>query len=333
MDSDLDTHLLLLHTSERTSKTPGQNADCKIAVDNHDIADVDALYVKHITLPNIFDNVMAGMNTISFTGTLIPQPESEFKNDSPIQNITTVVPPGYYDSTTLVEALARALAKAILSYNGVGIIPIFQPQTQVELTEDGLVFFFTEQYNPPLIGIDPFTNKLRISPYPFSSPYLYSQFQFAKKKTQLYDFFHHVCGFTGDETPELIQITDISTGQILLPNKFWTATNPINLSGVTEVLIRSSTLAPGRTIALKSDLVGKSKENILDYISLATTPRGQYCYHQPADPNGTLVRYRGSKNASLIDLQVTDILGRPLFLPDNYHVSLCLLFHRNSSNI
>lgn len=100
---------------------------------------------------------------------------------------------------------------------------------------------------------------------------------------------------------------------------------PINLSGVTEVLITSSRLAGGRSIGLHTaSKTTKADTNVLAVISLAETGRGFTAVLKPEDTELTRINYNSHRSLADIDIQFRDVNGNILSLPDNYNTSVLL---------
>jgi hypothetical protein len=104
----------------------------------------------------------------------------------------------------------------------------------------------------------------------------------------------------------------------------WTSTLTANTMGPTAVFLTSRTFAEGNAVGVGNGCAQKTDQNILDVISLAGVPRGEYTTYKPEDTVGTMIRYKHKKTVSRVDFEITDVNGRTLALPDNQHVLVVL---------
>lgn len=116
-------------------------------------------------------------------------------------------------------------------------------------------------------------------------------------------------------------IFGMPSGIVAIPT---TSKQNINMITLCHVCLTSRVLADGNLCSVANTIGYKLDTNVIDMICIAGVPYGQYINHIPGDPTDNIIRYRHKKTLSKIDVELTDIMGRPLRLPTNYHMLVLL---------
>jgi hypothetical protein len=278
---------LLIVTSPEDSRKSGTttNTDFIVHLNNHwRLSNVTACSVKQIIIPNMFENVRAGLNTFVLT-------------DSRTGVSTTLsISPGFYDISKLAAAV-RELT-----------IPMF---VGVYIRDEYLTLAAWDgayQGNPNNFPTD--------SNWQFTSP-------------------------TADDPHDLLtSILGISNGFLLPINLYQPdasarlqAPLPYNTNPLQNVYVTSTALGESNAIGIANNIGTKIDQNVLEVVPICTTPRGQYHVHEPQDPLLTFNRFFHKKNLTVFDIQITDLYGRVLRLPSNFHVVIVLRLYIQLMNV
>ena len=134
-------------------------------------------------------------------------------------------------------------------------------------------------------------------------------------------------GQVGDLLTQIMGFTQNVEGAPAVPDDppvFNVADAQMNISGPAEVFIKSQSFAEANAIGGGDGDGVKLDQNIIDMVPLNATARGEYKWYQPKTAAMSLIRYKHKKNVSRVDIELTDINGRVLTLPSNYHLTMML---------
>ena len=279
--------------------------------------------------------------------------------------IRVTVPPGHYSSNTLAVALNKAISKSLQEWIvTVKYWPLLADPA-VPVSDEKLIGLYWMTYlqvfikafhDENRVSIDPITGKMTIqslfhivkkitgsddyqttrteTSLPVTSGFVNNIPSILKVRPQTVESWFDVPNeyflIPHSVFMDIQQQASLNYLPVTLPLRFdayseITSVCPVNLSGVTEVLITSSKLAGGRSIGLHTaSKTTKADTNVLAVISLAETGRGFTAVLKPEDTELTRIDYNSHRSLADIDIQFRDINGKILSLPDNYNTSILL---------